>query len=783
MTTDTITAGGSTGSLEDPGTLRSFLTRAFALASGRFGAAAFSAVWLVVAARYLSLPDFGDLGVILATTTVLATVSERGIQTVLAIHVAKHQAIDANSVGRALLGRLPTTAFACIINAALYVSATGDRRWLIPALGDLSLIGTAIYSTLLAAYRAVGRVRADALNEVLSRIWVAVFGIALLLRGSGLVGAMTAYASADVLSAVLVSAVIARRHITRQLTTERLKVGLRATAPVALMMVALTVYYRLDTYLVAVLRGSAAAGLYSASYRLLDVATIPAIAVGSLVLSRTVRLSAQDRLRTLSQLTLLSLSVSVPVAVVGVLAGEPIMVLLYGARFSAAGSCASLLLLSAVPSIAVGMIFPIVIPNGPRPASILALLVLALNLAGNWPLILALGINGAAIVNLASQLVLAAGIYYIALAQARRARRATRVPGHSFSDAASSPIVPARGTLVPSWVTSTLVRMLVRVSWRPLPIGLSPTWRFGDIRPGWASFPRRLAVRLSRRPGVRPVVTVSWYNDTRLTLDVRTDMGASLFLSGAYEPNEVRFITTLLRQGQTAVDIGANVGWLTLVMAAAVGPTGRVVAVEPSPREHAVLEDHLARNRLSWVIARPEAVADRRGALTLHIADHAHPGQNTFGAFAYGDVREVDAIMVPTITMDAIIRDDAIGPVALVKMDVEGAEYRVLLGAGNTLRQVRPVFLLEVQPASLAHMGDGESQLLETLRSEEYVLYTFDAATGLPTRLVTQPCSSNLVAVPLEQVASLERLGAIAACRSETPQASPAAAGAGYHSD
>jgi O-antigen/teichoic acid export membrane protein len=399
--------------------LRGFLARAATLAGGRLVASLLSAIWLFVAARNLSLRDFGDLGVILATTTVMISVTERGVQTALAIHVAEHGAIDSRSVCYALRRRLPVAAIGAAINAALYVFATHDSRWLIPAVAAVSLIGTTVYGTLLAAYRSVGLVRADALNEVMSRLGVLAIGSVVLIRGGGLLAAVATYAAADAISAIVVGLAVTRRHVSRQAPERTLDLSLRSTMPFALMMVVLMVYYRLDTYLVATMRGDEAAGLYSAAYRLLDVATVPAIAVGSLVLSVTVRQTAAGRLKTLRELALVSLAVGVSVALIGIFAGQQIMVLLYGPRFAVAGTCASLLLLSAVPSVAVGTALPIVFPKDRHGTLRLAAGVLVLNLVTNAVFITLAGTSGAALANLLSQTVLAAGVYRMAVLQRR----------------------------------------------------------------------------------------------------------------------------------------------------------------------------------------------------------------------------------------------------------------------------------------------------------------------------------------------------------------------------
>ena len=268
---------------------------------------------------------------------------------------------------------------------------------------------------------------------------------------------------------------------------------------------------------------------------------------------------------------------------------------------------------------------------------------------------------------------------------------------------------------------------------------------------------------------------VRWHRGLTLNVDFATEVGETLFVGGTCEPNEMRFIATVLAPGMTAIDVGANVGWITLLMAGCVGRTGRVVAFEPSSRERRVLAINQRCNGLTWVNIRGEALFDECSTVALHVADVVHSGHNTLGGFIYEDVSEVQTVSVPAVPLDSLAGELGLRRVDLIKIDVEGAECRVLRGAQETLGRHRPILVLEAQPASLRVMGDDIGSLLMVLEDMHYAVCRFDEATGMPSLDRSLPLSANVVAVPRESVEHLTELGAIAPPHPSWICASPSA--------
>lgn len=163
---------------------------------------------------------------------------------------------------------------------------------------------------------------------------------------------------------------------------------------------------------------------------------------------------------------------------------------------------------------------------------------------------------------------------------------------------------------------------------------------------------------------------------------------------GIYEPETSRFLADHLRPGDTFWDLGANAGYHTLMGARAVGPTGRVIAVEPDPGTCEILRDQLEINGIGNCTIVQAAVADRPGRTVL-IQRASDPRGNALQQIDNPaiDNKEGDAVEVPSLTLDELI---SYHPAPrLIKMDIEGAEVLALPGGRKLLSgAMRPERLL-----------------------------------------------------------------------------------------
>lgn len=183
-------------------------------------------------------------------------------------------------------------------------------------------------------------------------------------------------------------------------------------------------------------------------------------------------------------------------------------------------------------------------------------------------------------------------------------------------------------------------------------------------------------------------------------------VGRSLAMYGEWAENEIAFLKTFIRPGDTVLDVGANIGTHTLAFAHAVGASGRVYAFEPRAEIFGLLEAAVTANGLANVTARQAAVGASEGFLsapTLHTDDSVNFGALSLvhemaQAVAAGAAGEGDADAVPMTTIDALGLADC----RLIKIDVEGAEPSVLEGARDTIARFRPVLYAECNSVEIA---------------------------------------------------------------------------------
>jgi FkbM family methyltransferase len=184
-----------------------------------------------------------------------------------------------------------------------------------------------------------------------------------------------------------------------------------------------------------------------------------------------------------------------------------------------------------------------------------------------------------------------------------------------------------------------------------------------------------------------------------LLLDLQTEKD---FWLGTYEPELQWALGELLHEGITAFDVGANIGYITLMLARGVGRTGHVVAFEALPANVERLEGNLALNGLGErVTVVPKAVAGSEGTVRFHVHASGGMGKAEGSAGRWNQNYQAD-ISVESTSLDAYVyeRDGAVPQ--LIKMDIEGGEVLALPAMRRVLGEARPTVLLEVHgPESL----------------------------------------------------------------------------------
>ena len=212
----------------------------------------------------------------------------------------------------------------------------------------------------------------------------------------------------------------------------------------------------------------------------------------------------------------------------------------------------------------------------------------------------------------------------------------------------------------------------------------------------------------------------------RLFVDLSDHVIGLNIVRGRYEQDEIRYVRTVLKAGDTAIDAGAHIGFFTMQMAAMVGPAGKVYAFEPFGPNAELLEQSIVENRFSdRVVFQRAAVGSASGTATLTFAVET---LNSGGAYLLRDATLPLpgnlSKSVPLVALDDVALRR---PVRLIKMDVEGAEPQVIRGAARLLKEDRPIILSELHPTQLERAsGAGADEFLAEVRAFGYRAHLLD---------------------------------------------------------
>lgn len=193
---------------------------------------------------------------------------------------------------------------------------------------------------------------------------------------------------------------------------------------------------------------------------------------------------------------------------------------------------------------------------------------------------------------------------------------------------------------------------------------------------------------------------------------------------GETNPLETDTMKSLAKKGDIAIDVGAHIGWYTLVASQCVGKFGKVISFEPNPFCIDKLRDNVTINDFTNVIIEQIALSDKNKKVSFWIGDDMGGSlvkQNT-QRLTKGKVKR---ILVRAQTLDSYVISYGIKRISLIKIDVEGAELEVLRGAKNILQKQTPYLIVEVIEESLKAFGANREMLFDFVRRFGYKPHLF----------------------------------------------------------
>ena len=200
------------------------------------------------------------------------------------------------------------------------------------------------------------------------------------------------------------------------------------------------------------------------------------------------------------------------------------------------------------------------------------------------------------------------------------------------------------------------------------------------------------------------------YFGARFKCKTEDVIGRHLFKKGVHEKENTDYIIKhiKLEDGELALDIGANIGWFSVLLSKLASDEARIFAFEPEPSNFELLEHNLKQNECANVVAVNKGVSDKDGVMSLYL----HPDKNR-GRHSLIPDSSLRKIEVDIVSLDSFFNATPPGKIRFLKIDIEGYEYFAFKGAQKLLAHV-PMILMEYSP-HLYNIGFTNDDLLDTL--------------------------------------------------------------------
>ncbi len=221
----------------------------------------------------------------------------------------------------------------------------------------------------------------------------------------------------------------------------------------------------------------------------------------------------------------------------------------------------------------------------------------------------------------------------------------------------------------------------------------------------------------------------------------------SLYYLSFVEVQETRWLKTQVRPDWVFFDVGANFGYYSMIVSAASQRRARVYAFEPLASNFHLLARNKDLNHFDRVSAAKLAVSDQVGEVDFFVPPLSCSG---VGHIVDGPIDDPNGYVdkVQTTTLDDFVSHHNVRRMDFLKIDVEGAELRVLRGASESLRRFRPTIMIEFFPQGLASLHTSAWELLDAIHALDYTTFRIDHGHLQPFRDVPNDVYCNVICLP-----------------------------------
>lgn len=243
------------------------------------------------------------------------------------------------------------------------------------------------------------------------------------------------------------------------------------------------------------------------------------------------------------------------------------------------------------------------------------------------------------------------------------------------------------------------------------------------------------------------ISTVIDYDDgTKININTSSFIEWEIFFKGIYEPHIEGYLKRTLHPGLVVVDVGANVGIHTIVMAKRVGLAGQVFSFEPNPIIFNRLLENTKLNNFTNIVPLKYALSDKHSSMILHAFRDGLSRQGMAGFYTNVPENECVDVLVDVVTFDSLVETLNIKQVDFMKIDTEGNDFKVLLGMQKSIIYFKPEIIFEYSRDQWDYSGHTWEDALEFFANLNYSLYTITNKGVVPILGVVPPDSDNIIA-------------------------------------
>jgi len=206
----------------------------------------------------------------------------------------------------------------------------------------------------------------------------------------------------------------------------------------------------------------------------------------------------------------------------------------------------------------------------------------------------------------------------------------------------------------------------------------------------------------------------------RFDIGIRSDISSRIIFEGGYESVLAGLCVATLDSTRDAIDVGANVGLYTVLLAKHISSSKRILSLEPAPTAFRLLVRNVSQNAvMDRVICKQVAASPKDAQLSLYAPRGREEYSSISDTLPTSQGDSFECYRVIGLSLDRLCEEHGIKP-GFIKIDVEGYEYQALLGASGILSKFRPTVLIEIAPSLLAAHGDSAAKILTLLSNLGY---------------------------------------------------------------